>query len=358
MEKQKKWSHLIKNKLNINFNKKTKRQNIANNKATHIKRLPENQKSLEDFLRHGRQENLNLFKRCPIALLYTNVDGIIISANHYFEELTGFQEEELKGKTMNYCLQPEEPPFFDASNKTSFETIIYSKDHSRMEVLVRWAWNQVDNRYAGVILSFQDISNLNREQKMKQTLYRISEITHSNLPLAEIYPQVHEQLKNIIVATNFYIALWDDKQEQLFFPYYRDEAAGDDKIFILRYRSSHSIFRYVLKLGKPVLMDFQRYRKMLSYGYIEPWDVMTNTHLWLAVPLKQQQKVIGVIALQSYNNARLYREKDIDFLEFAAQQISTALYLQGGEYKKVENVEKGDKEKENLKIRDEKTEAP
>lgn len=105
----------------------------------------------------------------------------------------------------------------------------------------------------------------------------------------------------------------------------KDVFAGDNEIFIQRYCSSQSIFHYILKNAKPVLMDFQRYRKMLSYGYIEPWDVMTNTHLWLAVPIKDEQKVIGVLALQSYNNARLYSEKDIDLLEFVAQQLSAAI---------------------------------
>ncbi|HKK82989.1 MAG TPA: GAF domain-containing protein, partial [Atribacterota bacterium] len=57
-----------------------------------------------------------------------------------------------------------------------------------------------------------------------------------------------------------------------------------------------------------------------------PWDVMTNTHLWLAVPLKADEKIIGVIALQSYDNARLYSEKDIDLLEFVSQQLSAAIY--------------------------------
>jgi len=64
----------------------------------------------------------------------------------------------------------------------------------------------------------------------------------------------------------------------------------------------------------------------LSYGYIEPWDVMTNTHLWVAVPLKADEKIIGVLALQSYDNARLYSEKDVDLLEFVSQQLSAAIY--------------------------------
>ena len=88
-------------------------------------------------------------------------------------------------------------------------------------------------------------------------------------------------------------------------------------------------------------MDFQRYRKMLSYGYIEPWDVMTNTHLWLAVPLKIEQKVIGVLALQSYDNARLYSEKDIDLLEFVAQQLSAAIFRKSIKIEPEKEVSKG-----------------
>lgn len=347
MKKRKNWTRLIKEKLYLNRNKKVRRNisinNIKSNSAS-SEELPKERKNWEEFFKQGRREYLNLFKSCPTALLYTDIDGIILSVNRYFEELTGFLEEELKGKALTYCLKPKEQSFFESGSENSFEAVIFSKDHSRIEILVRWAWNQIDNRYAGVIFSFQDISGLRREHKIKQTLFRISEITHSNLPLAEIYPQIHEQLKNVIVATNFYIALWDAEQGQFYFPYYRDEAAGDDETFILRYCSTQSIFYYTLKLTKPVLMDFQRYRKMLSHGFIEPWDVMTNTHLWLAVPLKLEQRVFGVIALQSYNNARLYSEKDVGLLEFVAQQLSAAIVNKETEGKRKESKERENRE--------------
>jgi len=164
---------------------------------------------------------------------------------------------------------------------------------------------------------------------------------------------IHEQLGKIIDATNFYIALTDFEQKKIDFPYYTDVAAGDDEIFINRYCTSQSIFHYVLKVGKPVLMDFQRYRKMLSYGYIEPWDVMTNTHLWLAVPLKADEKVIGVIALQSYDNARLYSEKDIDLLEFVSQQLSVAIYkkaLQVKITKKEQDIQEAGSDKSKIRL--------
>jgi len=281
---------------------------------------------LEQVYRQGRQEYINLFRECPEALVYTNIDGIIMHVNRSFEELTGYQEDELKGNALVYCLKPEERSYFETGTMQYFESTISGKNDYLIEVTVSRAINQTNNRLAGIIYSFRDIYRRKRERKINRTLYRISQIASFDIPLQEMYALIHEQLGEIIDATNFYIALSGSGQEQLSFPYYTDKAAGQDEVFINRYCSSQSIFHYILKIGKPVLMDYQRYRKMLSYGYIEPWDVMTNTHLWLGVPLKIDKKMIGVIALQSYDNARLYREKDIDLLEFVSQQLSAAIY--------------------------------
>jgi len=283
-------------------------------------------KKLEELYIQSRKEYSNLFKDCPEALVYTDIDGIILTTNRYFEELTGFKEEELRNNSIVYCLKPEERKYFESNNKEYFETSIISKNNYWIEVAVRRTINQVENRLAGIIYSFQEISLLQRDRRLVKVLYYISQLANANIPLKELFPLIHEQLGRIINTTNFYIALTNSEQKEINFPYYTDEAAGDDETFINRYCTSQSIFHYVLKIGKPVLMDFQRYRKMLSYGYIESWDVMTNTHLWLAVPLKTNEKVIGVIALQSYNNARLYSERDIDLLEFVSQQVSSAIY--------------------------------
>ncbi len=284
-------------------------------------------KKLEEFYKQGCREYINLFRGCPVALVYTNIDGIIQQVNRYFEELTGFSESEVKGNSLVYCLRPDDPLYFETDYvRTSFETTIYTKDNYEIQVLGGKGFNRIENRLAGMIFSFQNVSFLKRERRLKHVLFRISQIAHSELTLSEIYPIVQEHLKRVLVASNFYIALWNKEKNRLDFPYYTDEAAGDNEIFIQRYCTSQSIFHYILKNGKPVLMDFQRYRKMLSYGYIEPWDVMTNTHLWLAVPLKIEKTTIGVLALQSYDNARLYSEKDIDLLEFVAQQLASAIF--------------------------------
>lgn len=313
------------------FKKNLLKKSNAQNKGDNVEKEQAGSEiklqKLEEFFQQGRKEYLNLFRSCPVPLAYTDIDGILLLANRCFEELSGFSEEEVKGNSLIYCLRPEEPALFDPnSSKNSFEANIYNKEGYPVQAIVNKRFNRVENRLAGIIFSFQNISFLRRERRLKHVLYKISQLCHSDLTLSELYPQIQGNLKKVLIAANFYIALWDSKKEELFFPYYTDEAAGDDEIFIQRYCSSQSIFHYILKNGKPVLMDFQRYRKMISYGYIESWDVMTNTHLWLAVPLKVEEKVIGVLALQSYDNARLYSEKDIDLLEFVAEQLSTAIF--------------------------------
>jgi len=311
-------SRVIRNHKSKNNNKKLMEEKEIS-KEQHLKQL-------EQTFRQGLQEYINLFKCSPEAQVYTNIDGIVMHVNRSFEDLTGYREDELRGNALVYCLKPEEKSLFETDSREYFETIINGKHNSRIEVLVNKDFNQTENRLAGIIFSFRDIYRRRRERKINKTLYYISQLASSGIPLQEMYPLIHQQLGRIIDTTNFYIALSGPAQGQLRFPYYTDRAAGEDEIFIYRYCTSQSIFHYIIKTGKPVLMDYQRYRKMLSYGYIEPWDVMTNTHLWLGVPLKINKQLIGVIALQSYDNARLYSEKDIDLLEYVSQQISGAIY--------------------------------
>jgi len=325
LKARRKLSNLLKGKFKLK-----KSPNIESSKRKNgLKKEPSQEdrlNKLEAAFYQGRMEYMNLFKKCPDALVYTDIDGIILTVNDCFINLTGFQRSELKDNSIVYSLKPQNSSYFETVDNDYFETAIVSKDNFLIEVSVNRSYNLVENRLAGIIYSFREISRLRRERKITKILYQISRIASSDIPLQELYPIIHEQLKRIINATNFYIALADAEQNSLNFTYYTDEAAGDDEIFINRYCTSQSIFHYVLKVGKPVLMDFQRYRKMLSYGYIEPWDVMTNTHLWVAVPLKADEKIIGVIALQSYDNARLYSEKDVDLLEFVSQQLSAAIY--------------------------------
>jgi len=61
-------------------------------------------KKNERVLQRSRQEFIGLFKNSPEALAYTDMDGIVLEANKQFEELFGYELEEMRGKHIEKVL--------------------------------------------------------------------------------------------------------------------------------------------------------------------------------------------------------------------------------------------------------------
>lgn len=75
-----KFPNFLKGKLNKNPNKKENQK-----KSIITKELSQNERlsKLEVAFCQGRQEYINLFKKCPEALVYTDIDGIVLTVNDY-----------------------------------------------------------------------------------------------------------------------------------------------------------------------------------------------------------------------------------------------------------------------------------
>ena len=50
-----------------------------------------------------------------------------------------------------------------------------------------------------------------------------------------------------------------------------------------------------------------------------------DSKIWLGVPLKTQEKIFGVMVVQSYTNENAYNKNDVQLLEFVADQISSTI---------------------------------
>ncbi len=80
---------------------------------------------------------------------------------------------------------------------------------------------------------------------------------------------------------------------------------------------------YVIRTGKPQLVDVMRENELTELGEIEP--VGAPCVSWLGVPLKHEEKTVGVFAVQSYTEDVVYTESDASLLEFASGQIAMAI---------------------------------
>ena len=169
----------------------------------------------------------------------------------------------------------------------------------------------------------KDIAERKQSEQLNTILYNISRSANSSISLKQLYPLIHQELGKIINTTNFYIGLLDQEKDILYFPYHVDEK--DDNFPIQKFSSSNVLTARVIKTGKPLLNTNKEYEKMIASGKLSPLGSTSPQSIWLGVPLKVKNNVIGAMAVQSYTNPNLYSKRDIKLMEFVSEQVATAI---------------------------------
>jgi len=292
-------------------------------------------KKNEQALQRSRQEFIGLFKNSPEALAYTDMDGIVLEVNKRFEELFGYKIEEMRGRHIEKILTNWRTRILGSDRVlTNLELIAKKKNNKLIHVSVSVTLNQVNEQTTGKIFLLSDITNRKANEAVNNVLYNISQAANSDISLKQLYSTIRAELSIIIDTTNFYIALFDEEKNKLYFSYYADETGERDKDFLIsKYSDSNNIFHYIFKTGESLLLNYNKYKRMIDRGDFNSYDVITNKQVWLGVPLKVENKIIGSMVLQSYTDPNLYSKKDIKLMEFVSQQIATAIERKQAEEK-------------------------
>ena len=290
-------------------------------------------KEAEKKLKKTRKMFASLFKSSPEAALYHDEEGCIININPRFTELFGYTLEEIRGRNIDEgMIYPENK--IEEGKKitkkalalkpfTDYETIRKKKDGTLIPVVISASSVIIDGQPKGTIGLYKDITERKQNEKLNSVLYNISKAANSHISLNQLYPLIHKELGTIIDTTNFYISLLDEKEDKIYFPYHQDEK--DDNFHIEKFSTTNTLTTYVMKTGKPLLNDNNQYMEMIAQGILTPMGTTTPKSIWLGVPLKIEDEIIGAMAVQSYTNPNLYSEKDIKLMEFVSEQIATAI---------------------------------
>jgi len=269
-----------------------------------------------------------LVENAPTVLWKTNEKGHTVFISSNIKEVFGFTPEEIYTDSDKWFekihhddLHKVETNFhalFGKNKKFSIEYRIKRKDG-------KWIWlNDISSvvheekgeRYAYGV--FTDITERKRAEKIQKTLYNISNALNIVDNLHELFIKIREYLGDVIDATNFYVALYDEKTDSISLPYNVDEK-DDYETF----PAGKTITKYVIETGKPLFATKDVVRKLIKKGLIE--TIGSPSEIWLGVPLKIESQIIGVIALQSYDDPNLYSEKDIEILTFISEEIALAI---------------------------------
>lgn len=175
-----------------------------------------------------------------------------------------------------------------------------------------------------------DNTERHRRVRVQEAIYQISEAVYAAGDLDELYVRIHDIVRSLMPAENFYIALLDPLTNLIQFPYYRDEYDVRQEARPL----DTGLTSYVLRTGQPLLVDAAmkaRKKYVGSAVTFEGWEAITYVEsgpqaaIWLGVPLKLQGKCFGVMALQDYHCSTVYGEEAKQILTFVAGQTALAI---------------------------------
>lgn len=291
--------------------------------------ITERKKAKEALLK-SQQEFASLFNSSPEALVYLDEKGNILNINPRFTELFGYTLEEVKGRNLDDGMIHPPDKIEEGKKLTEkglkgdlyYETIRKKKDGTSFPVYISGSRVMLDGKLQGAIAMYKNITERKRNEELNKVLYNISKAANSPISLKQLYKTIHKELSNVLDTTNFYIGLVDEKKDEIFFPCHIDERDDDFPVLKL---SSNTPTTYVIKTGRPFLINKKQLEEMLAQGALTPWGTVTDKSIWLGVPLKVEDKTIGAMVVQSYTNPELYSEKDIGLLEFVSSQVATAL---------------------------------
>lgn len=165
-----------------------------------------------------------------------------------------------------------------------------------------------------------DISRRKHAEKLQTALFKITEAASASTDLAALYATIHASVKTLMPAINFYIALYDKKNDIISFPYFVDEF---DETPISR-PPKRGLTEYVLRTKNPLLATPEKLLEIEDAGEVE--KIGTDSIDWLGVPLIIQDMIIGVLVVQSYSPGTRYTKAEQDILMFVSSQIAMAIY--------------------------------
>ena len=309
------------------------------------------QKEGEKALENSRRNFFSLFQSMPDGVIHEDEKGNILNVNPRFTKIFGYSLKELKGRNIDEGMIYPDDRIEEGKYLTrkaydrifNFETVRKRKDGSLVDVSISASPVLIENELQGSIVVYKDISKRKKNERLQEVLYNISKAANSSISLHEMYKMIHMELSKIINATNFYISLFDEKENKIFFVYCVDEK----KKFPPDGREATGMLStYIIKKNSSLLLNLQHVRKMVSLkkvdfsktGYFD-----SKTH-WLGVPLKKENKSFGVMVVRSYTNPSCYNQEDIKLMEFVSKQVANAIVKKKTE----EKLQKSQEEFSNL----------
>ncbi|MCF8232600.1 MAG: PAS domain S-box protein [Bacteroidales bacterium] len=282
-------------------------------------------KLAEKNLQDSEQKFRDIFNHISDAVIIINMQGSIIEVNDIACDRLGYSREEMLKMSPMDIDTPEYAKYakdkiqkIEQEGELTFESVHRRKDGYEFSVEVNARLTEYEGETA-IISMVRDISERRKMEKVKQLLYKLSQLSMTAQSLQEYIKSLHEELGQIMKAENFYIALYDENTDTYTLPYHVDEYEdfSSGKNISLK----NSLTDYIRKKGEARLITGEIEEKLKDQNEIHL--IGTPSPVWIGAPIvdSSSNKVTGVIALQDYHDADAYDEEDVNILNIVATNI-------------------------------------
>ncbi|MCX7834369.1 MAG: PAS domain S-box protein [Ignavibacteria bacterium] len=255
--------------------------------------------------------------------------GYISECNEAFAKMYGYNTpEDIIGKRLVEIHGSDEneiniKAFLEMINKNYTNLDVETEEVDKDGQILYFSNNSfgiIENDYLVGIWGTQiDITKRKKFEKVQNAVYKIAEETHKVKNLNELFKSIHSIVSSLMHGKNFYIALYDKESDILEFPYFVDEY--DE--YMLPKKFGKGLTEYVIRTGFPLLATPEKFKSLLDAGEVELIGV--DSVDWLGVPLKVEDKTIGVLAVQSYTEGIRYTIEDLNILSYVSEQAAMAI---------------------------------
>ena len=159
-----------------------------------------------------------------------------------------------------------------------------------------------------------------RRARQQEVVNEIGQAVSSALELDELLETVHQQVNRLFDTTNFYIALYRQDTDEWAAPLHLERGQRQP----LAWRKVEAgLTGHIIRSHQPILLrSVEENTAFKESQGVEP--VGEQAKSWMGVPLIAADQVVGVMAIQSYEQERLYGEQDLALFSTIADQVATA----------------------------------
>ncbi|TBR06803.1 MAG: GAF domain-containing protein, partial [Lysobacter sp.] len=164
-----------------------------------------------------------------------------------------------------------------------------------------------------------ELAERRRAEELQRALYEIASLSATDTPQHEHYAELHAIVGRLMYAKNFIIATYDADDGLIRQRYLVDE---DPNEVPESFPYGEGISSLVIRSRLPWLMDHALFESLVAAGEIRAPRGVADFNSWMGAPLIAQDKVYGLIIVQSYSATVTYTQAELDLLSYVASHVA------------------------------------